>query len=396
MTEEGETYNYYKKIIKNLSLPSLFCDINLLDENIKIIQKLTKKKIRLATKSIRSLEIIKYILNKSDQFQGLMCYSGEEAKYLFENNLDNILLGYPIVDRNIIQDLIKMKKKIIFMVDLIDHLKLLEEIGKETETVIEICIDIDLSSIFLFGAVTFGVMRSNCNSLEKLDSLYQFIKKSKYLKVNGIMGYEAQIAGISDINPNNYYIFNMILRILKYFSKSLILSFRKDCVEYLVKNGENLEIINGGGSGSVLFSDTDECINEITVGSAFLSGHLFDYYNDVKFKPACFYAIPITRNPSKGVYTCQGGGYVASGSFSKDKMPIIHLPKNVSFRSDEGFGEVQTPIFTTLELKIADPIFLRHGKSGEIMEHFNEIILIGDGEILKKIKTYRGDGKCFK
>jgi hypothetical protein len=210
------------------------------------------------------------------------------------------------------------------------------------------------------------------------------------------MGYEAQIAGISDINPNNSFIFNMMLRILKYFSKSYILSFRKDCVEYLLKNGEEMKIINGGGSGSILFSNTDDSINEITVGSAFLSGHLFDYYNDVKFKPSCFYAIPITRNPSKGVYTCQGGGYIASGSFSKDKMPIIHLPKSVAFRSDEGFGEVQTPIFTELQFEIGDPIFLRHGKSGEIMEHFNDIFLIKDGEIIKKIKSYRGDGKCFK
>jgi D-serine deaminase-like pyridoxal phosphate-dependent protein len=166
-----DTYNYYKKVTKNQSLPSLYCDMNLLDENIKIIQNLTKKKIRLATKSIRSLEILKYILNQSDQFQGLMCYSGEEAKYLLENNLENILMGYPIVDRKLIKELIKMKKKIIFMIDLISHLELLEEIGKETETMIEICIDIDLSSIFLFGAITFGVMRSNCDSLEKLDSL---------------------------------------------------------------------------------------------------------------------------------------------------------------------------------------------------------------------------------
>ena len=187
------------------------------------------------------------------------------------------------------------------------------------------------------------------------------------------------------------------MRNLKYYSKSFILSFRKECVDWLIKNGEkNLNIINGGGSGSIEFSETDSSINEITVGSAFFSGHLFDHYDDITFKSACFYAIPITRKPSKGVYTCKGGGYVASGSYSQDKIPIIYLPPNVNFRSDEGFGEVQTPIFTYLDFEIGDPVFLRHGKSGEIMEHFNDVLLIQDGKIIEKIKSYRGDGYCFK
>ena len=140
MFEKGSTYQYYKKTIKNEQLPTVLCNKNLLDENIKIIQKKAKnKKIRLATKSIRCQRILKYILEASDQFQGLMCFSGEEAIYLFDLGFDDILLGYPVVDKNCIRTLIKKKKKIVFMIDLIEHLEVLEDVGKELEMEIKVC-----------------------------------------------------------------------------------------------------------------------------------------------------------------------------------------------------------------------------------------------------------------
>ena len=47
------------------------------------------------------------------------------------------------------------------------------------------------------------------------------------------------------------------------------------------------------------------------------------------------------------------------------------------------------------ELNLGDPIFCRFGKAGEPLEHFNEVHIFSNGEIIDKYKTYRGFGKKF-
>ena len=79
-------------------------------------------------------------------------------------------------------------------------------------------------------------------------------------------------------------------------------------------------------------------------------------------------------------------------------LPISVMPKNLKISKDEGFGEVQTPFIfdpNKLKLELGDPIFCRFGKAGEPLEHFNEIFVYSNGEIIDKFKTYRGYGKRF-
>ena len=42
----------------------------------------------------------------------------------------------------------------------------------------------------------------------------------------------------------------------------------------------HLSIFNGGGTGSIFTTSNEPWITEVTVGSGFLSPHLFDYYSD--------------------------------------------------------------------------------------------------------------------
>ena len=123
---------------------------------------------------------------------------------------------------------------------------------------------------------------------------------------------------------------------------------------------------------------------------------MFDYYNAFRHKPALFYALEVTRIPTKNIYTCHGGGYVASGSLGIDKIPQPYLPEGSKLLVNEMAGEVQTPIESKKTiLKIGDPVFLRHAKAGELCEHFNEIIVISNGSIVDRFKTYRGEGYIF-
>jgi D-serine deaminase-like pyridoxal phosphate-dependent protein len=138
-------------------------------------------------------------------------------------------------------------------------------------------------------------------------------------------------------------------------------------------------------------------VTEITVGSAFYSPALFDNYRDFRYLPASGFAIEIVRRPAPGIYTCLGGGYVASGAPGRDKVPQPYLPAGARLNPLEAAGEVQTPIHYTGPERLAegDPIFLRHSKAGELCERFRDLLLVQGGSAVEETTTYRGDGQSF-
>nr|MBA3826622.1 amino acid deaminase/aldolase [Ktedonobacterales bacterium] len=97
------------------------------------------------------------------------------------------------------------------------------------------------------------------------------------------------------------------------------------------------------------------------------------------------------------LFTCLGGGYIASGSVGLEKQPKPYLPIGAQLLPREGAGEVQTPIHYSgpTALQLGDPIFLRHSKAGELCEHFTHLALVRDGRIIEETPTYRGDGQLF-
>src|SRR5690625_4360720 len=119
---------------------------------------------------------------------------------------------------------------------------------------------------------------------------------------------------------------------------------RKKIIHLIEQKGINLRLINGGGTGS-LHQTVTENVTEATVGSGFFNSHLFDNYKDYTNKPALAYAIEITRKPTKHIYTCTGGGYIASGAMGIDRLPQVYLPKGAKLTKKEGAGDVQTSIF---------------------------------------------------
>ena len=151
------------------------------------------------------------------------------------------------------------------------------------------------------------------------------------------------------------------------------------------------------GTGSIVTTGAEAGVTEITVGSAFYAPALFDYYRAFRYQPAAGYAIEIVRHPRPSLYTCLGGGYIASGSVGPEKQPQPYLPHGARLVPLEGAGEVQTPIRYTgkIPLHPGDPVFMRHSKAGELCERFTHLLLVANGAIQEEVTTYRGDGQCF-
>jgi len=391
-------YNYYRNIFGGQQFPLAYIDLDLLDANIEaILPKANGKKIRIASKSLRVPAILKRILQHSNVYQGVMCYSPREAVFLSQQGFDDLLMGYPIWNRADVESVISELKKgktIVLMVDRKEHIIHLDAIAKEHDVTILVCMDVDMSSNY--PGIRFGVWRSSIFGKKEAMKLAATIKNATHIKLDGVMGYEAQIAGLGDNEPGRL-VMNSVFRFLKSLSVKELAKRRKEVVNGLTEMGFNLRFVNGGGTGSMITTCAEACVTEVTVGSGFFSPTLFDNYKDFKFLPAAAYAIEIVRQPKKELYTCLGGGFIASGEIGKLKEPQILFPEGAKLTGQEGTGEVQTPVkySGSEKLNLGDPVFLRHSKAGELYEHFNTVHLVSKGEIVGQEKTNRGFGFAF-
>jgi hypothetical protein len=141
-------YFDYTQALKQVPNPSLFLDVEAFHKNLTwVISNSGDKKIRVATKSIRSVEVLKRIFAANVCFQGLMTYTLEESMWLRSLGFNDILMGYPTTDRLNLEKLAEKPAGIVLMVDRIEHLNLLEEIAKHRNTHFEICVDLDFMNI---------------------------------------------------------------------------------------------------------------------------------------------------------------------------------------------------------------------------------------------------------
>lgn len=391
-------YDYYKAAFEGVEMPFAFVDLDLFDKNIKdIVQRVGDKTIRIATKSLRCTTLIQRILDASPQFKGLMCFTAAEAVWLAKQGFDDLLVAYPTVHPKAIQavfEQLQLGKKIYLMADKLEHLERISQLAEGLQITVPICMDIDMSS--RYPGLHFGVHRSTINCLSKAKLFVEATQQYRTIKLCGIMGYEAQIAGLGN-NVKGQGIKNTLIRFLQKKSMREVAVRRQEIVAWTQNRIGPLDFVNGGGTGSVDQTVLESSLTEVTVGSGFYSPTLFDNYQQFCYAPAAAYAIEIVRQPTDHIYTCLGGGYVASGALGRDKLPIVHLPFGAKLTENEMAGEVQTPIQYkgSMDLQLGDPIFMRHAKAGELCERFNELLLLHKGKRLSGVPTYRGEGQCF-
>ncbi|HET7522351.1 MAG TPA: amino acid deaminase/aldolase [Bacillales bacterium] len=391
-------YSYYKKVFDGISKPFAYVDLDLFDENIcNISSGQNGKNIRVASKSIRSVALLERILKADSCFRGIMCFSPFEAVYLAKQGFEDLLIGYPVWDPSALGGIAKLNragKSITLMIDSIPHIEQIEKAARDFGVRMPVCLDIDMS--LNVPGLHFGVWRSPIRTVGDAGPVVEKISASEHVYLDGVMGYEAQIAGVGDRYPGQAGK-NAVVRTLKRRSIKKIAEKRAALVTMIQDAGISLRFVNGGGTGSLHTTGQEDVVTEVTVGSGFYSPGLFDNYRDFRYQPAAGYAIEMVRKPKADIYTCFGGGYAASGAAGKDRLPKPYLPEGAELVPLEGAGEVQTPISYRgrEKLDFGDPILMRHAKAGELCERFNHLYCVSNGEIVDKVTTYRGDGQCF-
>jgi D-serine deaminase-like pyridoxal phosphate-dependent protein len=364
--------------------PFAFVDLDAMWANAaEMLGRAGGKPIRVASKSVRCRELLARIL-KRDGFAGLMTYTLRESQWLDEHGFDDLLLAYPTADR----EALDRSPLPVLMVDSVEHLDLIGDRGAR------VCIEVDMSFPLPGGRALIGPKRSPIRTPEQAAALATAALE-RHIQVVGVMGYEGHIAGVGD-EPSGKRARSVAIKAMQRASVKEIAERRAEVVA-AVEEVTPLRFVNGGGTGSLHTTSQEEAVTELTAGSGFYAPALFDAYSAFELRPAAMFALPVVRRPSAKVATCLGGGYIASGSASADRLPVPHLPEGLELDAQEGAGEVQTPVSgaAARHMRVGDRVYFRHAKAGELCEHFDSLLLIEGGEVVDEVPTYRGEGKLF-
>ncbi len=397
------------RLLADEQLPLMLVDLDVFEANCDRLCALARaggKRLRVASKSVRVPELLRRIQQRAGEvWGGLMCFAAAEAELLFAEGFDDLLIAYPSFQPDDIRRLFALREQgaqVVAMADGPAHLELYERgwralsAGRQAAK-LPICVDVDVSYRPLGRrGPHLGVQRSSIRDLASLRAICEQLQASEQLVLAGVMGYEAQVAGLADRNPFSPLL-NLGVRWMQRRSVRDVARRRREIAALLTELGVDGVLFNGGGTGSLQSSAAEPWLTEVTAGSGFLQSQLFDYYGNNRNQPAFCFALPVTRRPQPRIVTCQSGGFIASGSCGPDKAPVPFRPAGLRLLADEGCGEVQTPLRLPpgLELRLGDPVFFRPAKAGEIAEHFDSYLLKRADELCGRVPTYRGMGRRF-
>lgn len=400
MPQTRDHYDRYARALAGEPLPSAFVDLDAFEANIdQLVAPLRAagKALRIATKSLRCPDLVDRVLERvGDLAIGLMTYTAAETAMLATRGYRDLLLAYPtLLERDL--DAIAAANRsatAAIVADCIAHVDAISRAARRANVEVPVVIDIDMSYRPLERGPHLGVRRSPLRTPEAVCALAEAIRERPGLRFAGLLAYEAQIAGLGDAVPSARAA-NAVKRAIKARSAPHVRALRSACVAALRACGLAPAIVNGGGTGSAAWSAQDDTLTEVTIGSGFIASGLFTEYRDLALVPAAGFALQVTREPAPGIYTCLGGGYVASGAAGRDRLPRPWLPAGIELLGTEGAGEVQTPIRSKTPLVLGSPVLFRHAKAGELAEHFDEYLLVRGDQIVGRTKTYRGLGHSF-
>lgn len=378
----------WDRATKGRSAPFAVVDLDAFDANAAdLVRRAAGRPIRVASKSIR----VRWLLERAlatPGFAGVMSYSLPEALWLVGQGVRDVFVAYPTTDREALAALVADEvalEQVSIVVDSIEHVDALRQ-WLPTGAPVRVVVDVDAS--LRIGPAHLGVRRSPTRSPRRAASVAKAARDAG-LRVVGLMFYDAQIAGLPDSSA--------AIRLVKARSDAS-LRRRRSAVRSAVETVVGpLEIVNGGGTGSLHLTGQDASLTELAAGSGLVGPTLFDGYDDFTPQPAVAFALPVVRRPARDVVTCFSGGYIASGPAGDSRVPTVHHPAGLRLIGTEGAGEVQTPLRgkAARDLAIGDRVWFRHAKAGEPAERFDEYVVISGDEVVDVVPTYRGEGKNF-
>jgi D-serine deaminase-like pyridoxal phosphate-dependent protein len=404
----------YNRATADADPPLAVVDLQASDSNADdLVRRAGTIPIRVASKSLRCRFLIERALARPG-FRGVMCYSLAEALWLHGTGLHgagqardrgpgldaDLLVAYPTADSGALRALAaseSARRRITITADSPGHLDFIDTALGGGHPGLRVCLELDVGWWPLGqGSLRVGTWRSPLRTPRQAADFAATVIARPGFTLVGVMGYEGQIAGIGDAPPGRP-LRAAVLRAIQAASAAELRGRRAEAVSR-IRELTTLEFVNGGGTGSLESTAADESVTELAAGSGLVGPALFDAYRRFKPRPALLYALPVVRRPARDAATLYGGGYVASGTGTPDRLPAPLRPSGLRLTRTEGAGEVQTPVRgpAASRLSIGDRVWMRHAKAGELAERFTHYHVVEPGTATARVvPTYRGDGQCF-
>jgi D-serine deaminase-like pyridoxal phosphate-dependent protein len=381
-----------------LEPPFAVVDLDAFDANAAdLLRRAGGKPVRLASKSVRVRALIGRALDAG--LQGILAFTLPEALWLAGHGHDDLVVAYPTADRRALRELAAgpARERVTVMVDSAAQLDLIRASGATAAAPVRVCLDVDAGWRPLGGRVRIGAKRSPVHTPQAAAALAREVAARPELVLDGLMSYEAHIAGLGDRPPGRLGALAGTAIAGMQAASARELAARRAEVVAAVRAVAPLRFVNGGGTGSVERTAAEPAVTEVAAGSGLFAPTLFDLYRAFTARPAALFALPVVRRPSPGVATVLGGGYLASGAAGADRLPRPVLPAGLRLDRQEGAGEVQTPLLgdAARSLQVGDRVWFRHAKAGELCERFDAVHLIRGDELAGTVPTYRGEGCAF-
>ncbi|MCW2812731.1 MAG: amino acid deaminase/aldolase [Nocardioides sp.] len=295
----------------------------------------------MASKSVRCRALLDRVLAR-EEYAGLLAFTLAEALWLAEEHED-VVVGYPTAERGALRELAAdpvLLERVTLMVDSVESLDLVRTTVAQVEVPIRVCLDLDASLRLAGDRVHLGPRRSPVHSVDQAVALARVVADDPAFALVGLMAYEGQVAGLQDRPAGGLLqaARGLAVRRLKRASVAE-LTERRGAVVAAVRRLADLELVNGGGTGSIETTVADPSVTEVAAGSGLLAPALFDGYDSFTPVPAALFGLAVTRRPGPGLVTVAGGGWIASGAAGPDRLPVPTYPEGLRMLGAEGAGE---------------------------------------------------------
>ncbi|ENW95606.1 alanine racemase [Acinetobacter sp. NIPH 298] len=368
--------HYFKQLNFDLKkqgvmTPQLIVDAAALKQNIQHVQvRLSHAqhlKARLVVKSLACLDLLK-MLSEQINTQRFMVFHQPHIISILENFAEaDILLGKPMPAQAARYFYEKhsewLDAKVQWLVDTKQRLQQYLEIAQ----VYSICLNVNIE-------IDVGLHRGGVQSTQQLAEILKLIQQyPQYLKLSGLMGYDAHVTKIPAIIKKPE---------LAYIESQQIYANYQNLIQKQFPMLWNDELcFNGGGSPTFSFHTTESVCNDLSFGSMLLKPSDFDSDFLKALQPALWIAAPVLKvlpftqlpsmsfldklpHKSKALFI-YGGYWLANYVYPKQAH------SHVLYGRSSNQELVNVP--KDYDIQVDDFVFLRPTQSEAIIPQFSEL-----------------------
>ena len=173
----AELRTRYEAVFDGVRAPFAFLDLEAVRSNANaVVAQADGLPIRVASKSVRSLPVLRRILDLDEAFRGILAFTLPEALWLARQGFDDIVIAYPSADGQAIGELTALAAEgapaPIPMVDDAPHLDLIEAAMASGQVELPVCMEVDVGWWPLRGRIArIGPKRSPVHYPDRARSL---------------------------------------------------------------------------------------------------------------------------------------------------------------------------------------------------------------------------------